>query len=102
MYPLRDSVFEATPVKVPFQYAWLLEQEYGKESLKRMEFEKLAHLCSTLVCSTLLTMTQPLGIAGMRRLWNGNLWSLSFPPQSRPVLVLLIFVPDIARFSVRD
>lgn len=68
LYPLRDSVFEATPVKVPFQYAWLLEEEYGKESLYRTEFEKFAHLCSTLVCSTLLTMTQPLGTAGMRRL----------------------------------
>jgi len=41
LFPLRDSVFEVTPVKVPFQYAWLLEEEYGKESLTKTEFEKL-------------------------------------------------------------
>ncbi|MCJ1434511.1 hypothetical protein MMC27_003880 [Xylographa pallens] len=39
IFPLRESVFEDTPVKVPFQYAWLLEEEYSKASLTRTEFE---------------------------------------------------------------
>ena len=40
IFPLRDSVFEDTPVKIPFQYAWLLEEEYTKESLTRTEYER--------------------------------------------------------------
>ena len=40
LFPLRDSVFEATRVKIPFDYAWLLEEEYGMESLTRTEYER--------------------------------------------------------------
>ncbi|MCJ1476226.1 hypothetical protein MMC13_004892 [Lambiella insularis] len=40
LFPLRESVFEDTPVKIPFQYAWLLEEEYTKASLTRTEFER--------------------------------------------------------------
>lgn len=39
IFPLRDSVFEGSPVKVPYSYAELLEEEYGKEALTATEFE---------------------------------------------------------------
>jgi hypothetical protein len=38
LFPLRDSVFEGVPAKIPNQYAWLLEKEYSKASLTRQEF----------------------------------------------------------------
>lgn len=41
LFPLRESVFEGTPVKIPYDYTWLLEEEYKKESLTRTTFEKL-------------------------------------------------------------
>ncbi|MCJ1309430.1 hypothetical protein MMC25_003089 [Agyrium rufum] len=40
LFPLRDSFFEGIPVKVPYEYAQLLEQEYGKASLTRTEFQR--------------------------------------------------------------
>ena len=40
IFPLRDSYFEGLPTKIPYEYAWLLEEEYTKESLTRTEFEK--------------------------------------------------------------
>ncbi|MCJ1304277.1 hypothetical protein MMC08_007089 [Hypocenomyce scalaris] len=40
IFPLRESLFEDTPVKIPYDYAWLLEEEYHKESLTRTHFEK--------------------------------------------------------------
>jgi len=39
LFPLRASWFEGVPVRVPFEYAWLLEEEYGRESLTRTEIE---------------------------------------------------------------
>lgn len=38
---MRESVFEDTPVKIPYDYTWLLEEEYSKESLTRTTFERL-------------------------------------------------------------
>ena len=39
IFPLRDSVFEGVPARVPFKYIELLEQEYGKTALTRTEYE---------------------------------------------------------------
>ncbi|OCL03507.1 hypothetical protein AOQ84DRAFT_381567 [Glonium stellatum] len=39
IYPLRDSVFENMPVKIPFAYSALLEEEYGARALTRTDFE---------------------------------------------------------------
>ena len=39
IFPLRDSIFEETPVKIPFDYTELLQAEYTKESLKRTVYE---------------------------------------------------------------
>ncbi|ORY08647.1 LicD family-domain-containing protein [Clohesyomyces aquaticus] len=39
IFPLRDSVFESMPVKIPFAYSQLLEEEYGPRALTRTEFE---------------------------------------------------------------
>ena len=39
LFPLRDSQFEEKPVKIPYNYAWLLEEEYGRTSLTNTEFE---------------------------------------------------------------
>ena len=33
-------MFEDTPVKIPYDYAWLLEEEYQKESLTKTTFER--------------------------------------------------------------
>lgn len=38
LFPLRDSVFEDRPVKVPYNYAELLQEEYGRVSLTRTKF----------------------------------------------------------------
>lgn len=38
IFPLRDSEFEGQPVKIPYSYAWLLEEEYGKASLIKTYF----------------------------------------------------------------
>jgi LicD family len=39
IYPLRDSVFENIPVKVPHAYTELLEEEYTPQSLTRTNFQ---------------------------------------------------------------
>lgn len=33
IFPLRDSEFEGEPVKVPFAYSQLIQEEYGPHSL---------------------------------------------------------------------
>lgn len=38
LFPLRDSVFEDRPVKIPYNYAELLQEEYGRVSLTRTKF----------------------------------------------------------------
>ena len=40
LFPLRDSLFEGKPVKIPYNYAELLEEEYGKKSLTNIHFEQ--------------------------------------------------------------
>ena len=40
IFPLRDSFFEGIPAKVPFEYTWVLEEEYTKASLTRTEWER--------------------------------------------------------------
>lgn len=40
IFPLRDSFFEGIHVKIPFEYAWLLEEEYGKKALTLTKFER--------------------------------------------------------------
>ncbi|KAL6241539.1 mannosyltransferase [Rhinocladiella similis] len=39
IFPLRDSFFEGIHVKIPFEYAYLLEEEYGEKSLTLTVFE---------------------------------------------------------------
>ncbi|KAF2469015.1 uncharacterized protein BDR25DRAFT_50386 [Lindgomyces ingoldianus] len=39
IFPLRDSVFEDMPVKIPYAYTELLEEEYGPKSLTKTDFE---------------------------------------------------------------
>ncbi|KAL9598403.1 MAG: hypothetical protein Q9179_003931 [Wetmoreana sp. 5 TL-2023] len=38
LFPLRDSIFEGRPVKIPYNYAELLQEEYGRVSLTRTRF----------------------------------------------------------------
>ncbi|KAJ5308888.1 hypothetical protein N7508_004267 [Penicillium antarcticum] len=38
IFPLRDSTFEGIPVKIPYAYTWLLEEEYGPKALTRTTF----------------------------------------------------------------
>ncbi|KAF2840998.1 hypothetical protein M501DRAFT_1010159 [Patellaria atrata CBS 101060] len=38
LFPLRDSYFENTPVKIPYAYSQLLEKEYGAKSLTQVDF----------------------------------------------------------------
>jgi len=39
VFPLRESVFENVPVKIPFAYSELLIEEYGAQCLTATEFE---------------------------------------------------------------
>lgn len=38
IYPLRDSIFEGAPAKVPFAYVDILTEEYGDKALSRTSF----------------------------------------------------------------
>ncbi|KAL9130275.1 MAG: hypothetical protein Q9217_001486 [Psora testacea] len=38
LFPLRDSLFEGLPVKIPYNYAKLLSQEYGNAALTKTEY----------------------------------------------------------------
>ena len=38
LFPLRDSIFEGRPVKIPYNYAGLLQDEYSKASLTRTKY----------------------------------------------------------------
>jgi len=40
IYPLRDSVFEEIPVKIPYAYVGILIEEYGKRSLTKTVHSK--------------------------------------------------------------
>jgi hypothetical protein len=40
IFPLRTSTFEGMHVKIPFDYSWLLEEEYGKKALTVTRFEQ--------------------------------------------------------------
>lgn len=37
LFPLRDSLFEGIPVKVPYNYAKILADEYGSKALTKLE-----------------------------------------------------------------
>jgi len=39
IFPLRESLFEDTPVKIPYAYADLLLEEYGPDALTLKDFE---------------------------------------------------------------
>ncbi|OQE17492.1 hypothetical protein PENFLA_c024G07483 [Penicillium flavigenum] len=38
IFPLRDSLFEGVPVKIPYAYTYLVEEEYGPKALTRTSF----------------------------------------------------------------
>jgi hypothetical protein len=38
VFPLRDDVFEGMPVKIPYAYSQLLEEEYGPEALTDTDY----------------------------------------------------------------
>ncbi|CAA9963946.1 hypothetical protein CFE70_007408 [Pyrenophora teres f. teres 0-1] len=38
LYPMRETMFEGVPAKVPYNYDKILEDEYGKEALINTEF----------------------------------------------------------------
>ncbi|KAJ5157190.1 uncharacterized protein N7482_008290 [Penicillium canariense] len=39
IFPLRESYFEEVPVKIPYSYVELLEEEYGANSLTNKDFQ---------------------------------------------------------------
>jgi len=39
IFPLRESIFENTPVKIPYAYTELLEEEYGAKALVMKNFQ---------------------------------------------------------------
>ena len=40
IFPLRDSFFEGIHVKIPYDYNYLLEEEYGRKALSQTTFEQ--------------------------------------------------------------
>ena len=40
LFPLRDSLFEGRPVKVPYNYAKILAEEYGSRALTKLEHQQ--------------------------------------------------------------
>lgn len=42
IFPLRDSLFENTPVKIPYEYTKLLQAEYGEKSMTLKTYEGYA------------------------------------------------------------
>jgi hypothetical protein len=39
IFPLRDTVFEGAPAKIPFAYKEILEAEYRSKALTLQDFE---------------------------------------------------------------
>lgn len=70
LFPLRDSFFEDIHVKIPFEYAALLEEEYGKKALTLTTFEQYAHVC--LSCLRGVLTMDPV-ISGTRHRNCGSL-----------------------------
>lgn len=46
IFPLRDSYFEDVPVKIPYSYTWLLEEEYGPRALTNKDFQGYVSILS--------------------------------------------------------
>ena len=44
IFPLRESTFEGVAVKVPYDYKWVLEEEYTKAALTRIYYSKSVSL----------------------------------------------------------
>ncbi len=40
VFPLRDTVFEGAPAKIPYKFRDVLESEYGKKALANTEFNE--------------------------------------------------------------
>jgi LicD family len=40
LYPMRESVFEGVPVKIPYKYGEILIEEYGQRALIAKQFEE--------------------------------------------------------------
>jgi len=40
IFPLRDTVFEGAPAKIPFAYKEVLEAEYHKKALTLTDYEE--------------------------------------------------------------
>jgi LicD family len=72
IFPLRESAFENTPVKIPYAYTELLEEEYGAAALTSKNF-----------------MNHYFDTERMEWLPNGYVTKCIFilPPQLRPQLV---------------
>jgi hypothetical protein len=40
LYPLRESIYEGVPVKIPYKYQKILREEYSYQALTRTQFQK--------------------------------------------------------------
>jgi hypothetical protein len=69
IFPLRDSYFEDVPVKIPYSYTLLLEEEYGPRALTNKNFQGYVCTCARasgfgvliLFLDTTLTRTRSSG-----------------------------------------
>lgn len=52
IFPLRNSRFEDFPVKIPFEYVKLLEEEYGSKALTATDFQE--YVCTIFFRTALL------------------------------------------------
>lgn len=43
LFPLRDTIFEGMPAKIPFRFKELLAAEYGERSLTKTDFHELVY-----------------------------------------------------------
>ncbi|RMZ78316.1 hypothetical protein DV737_g3935, partial [Chaetothyriales sp. CBS 132003] len=80
LFPLRDGFFEGFHVKIPFDYEWLLVEEYGQKSLTLTTFEGKLTILTALTCTMISGLffgfSQSLRSAfvtrAMQGLSNGN------------------------------
>lgn len=63
IYPLRETQFEGTTAKVPFNYKTILQDEYGLRSIVLANYNGYVRLCRIILIF--------VGTSGVKKMMNG-------------------------------
>ena len=71
LFPLRESLFEGMPVKVPYNYVELLQREYGRKALTTLEHSGYVLAARLLHLKRKGLLMIGTGIGSILRAWSG-------------------------------